>query len=187
MRYISTFVFLLLLLAVVALSCKKWVDPAPVEDPRINRPYCNDPDAVNYNWNFPGKPDNTTCYYPSDLLAGDYTLYDTIYDAQTDLYLAALTKDMSMIKVSHNKVSVSGFCAQGGSVTITAWSPYFASVDTTVGDTLTDSQGQLFCRVRDTVTGLFARDKVDSALVYIELLVKSDTGRSIHRAFAKKK
>lgn len=186
MRHLGISISLILLIVVGSLSCKKWEDPAPVDDARISRPYCNDPTAVNYNWNFPGKPDNTTCYYPSDLFVGNYTLNDTIYDDK-DVYLAALTRDISLTKVSYNQVAVNGLCDFGSNLVVTAWAPYFAAVDTTVGDTLSESQGQLFCRTQDTVTGYFSRDKIDSSLVYIELTVKSDTGRTIHRAFARKK
>lgn len=169
-----------------AFSCKKWKDPAPKDDPRLTRHYCNDPNAVNYNWDFPGKPDNTVCFYPADLFAGNYMLYDTVYALASDLYLSADSIPLTISKISQTKISVSGMCPSG-SLTLTAGATYNASVDTTVGDSLTLHPGQFFCRTVDTIVGSFTRDKVDSSIMYIELIVRTDTGTISHVGRAIKK
>ena len=185
MRYLSTSISLLLLVVVVALSCKKWVDPAPVDDPRLTNPYCNDPEAVNYNWGFPGKPDNTVCFYPSDVFAGSYMLHDTV--SKDDLFISADSMPLTIVKLSKRGIRLEGLCPAGEKLLASAGAQYFATLDTTVGDSLTLYPGQFFCRNQDTVTGYLYRDKVDSSLMYLEFSVRSDTGTTRHRGRARKK
>ncbi len=187
MRYTTIVILSLTCLLGFTVSCKKWVDPAPVADPRINTPYCNDPSAVNYNWGYPGKPDNSVCFYPSDLFAGTYVYKDTTYKTQTDLYLAADSMNIIISKISSTQITVSGLCPSGQQLILTAGATYQASVDTTVGDSLTLYPGQFFCRNQDTVTGTFTRDKVDSTLIYVALYIRSDTGATTRTGRAIKK
>src|ERR1043165_6289024 len=100
MRYFSLIILSLALVMGFAFSCKKWQDPAPKEDPRLTRPYCNDPEAVNYNWDFPGKPDNSVCFYPSDLFAGTYTFWDTVTHVEKELLLSADSLSVSITTAS---------------------------------------------------------------------------------------
>jgi hypothetical protein len=187
MRYIGTIILFLSLMLVTAVSCKKWVDPAPVDDPRLTNPYCNDPIAVNYNWGFPGKPDNTVCFYPSDLFQGTYIYRDTAYQSQSDLYLSADSMVLDIVRISQTQIRISGLCASGQELLLTAGAAYQATIDTTVGDSLTIYPGQFFCRTQDTVVGTFTRDKVDSSLIYVEMVVRSDTGSTSHRGRAIKR
>jgi len=60
------------------LGCTKWTDTQNASDPRLTQKYCNDPFAVNYNWGFPGIPDNSTCVFPSDVYVGTYVFHDSI-------------------------------------------------------------------------------------------------------------
>ncbi|GAA4464569.1 hypothetical protein GCM10023093_15160 [Nemorincola caseinilytica] len=182
MRYLRISISFLLLAAIVALSCKKWVDPAPVDDPRITNPYCNDPEAVNYNWGFPGKPDNTVCFYPSDVFAGRYKVHDTV--SKDDLFISADSMMMTIVKLSNRDIRLEGLCPSGTALLATAGAQYNATLDTTVGDSLTLYPGQFFCRHQDTVTGVLYRDKVDSSLMYMEFSVRSDTGTTRHKARA---
>jgi hypothetical protein len=185
MRYLRTFLLLLAVATLFALSCKKWKDAAPRDDPRISTPYCNDPEAVNYNWGFPGKPDNSVCYYAADIFAGTYTVHDTAYKA--DLYVWADSTQITISRITNSKISVTGLCSGGGIMYVTARTAYQATIDTTVGDSLSLDQGQLYCRPQDTVSGYFNRDKFDSSLMYINLTVKTDTGTTVHLARAVKK
>jgi hypothetical protein len=187
MRGLVTSLSLVLLVAITVYSCKKWEDPAPTNDPRISNPYCNDPEAVNYNWGFPGKPDNSVCVYPADLFAGNYKVHDTIYKADEDLFLRADSMDVQLVKLSNTKLSVIGMCPGGAIIRITAATRYGAWVDTTAGDSLSLHPGHIFCRQQDTVTGTLSRDRVDSSLMYMDLTVWADTGATIHRARAVKK
>jgi hypothetical protein len=187
MRYLSIIILFLALVMGLAFSCKKWEDPAPVDDPRLTNPYCNDPNAVNYNWGFPGKPDNTICFYPSDLFKGTYKFFDTVYNSQTDLYLSADSLTLFISKISSTQIGIEGLCNSNRMLVMTAGATYQATIDTTVGDSLTQHPGQFFCRTQDTVTGTFTRDKVDSTLIYVDMTVRSDTGSTLHRGRAIKR
>jgi len=180
-------IILILLLTCLSLSCNKWVDPKPVTDPRLTNPYCNDPTAVNYNWGFPGKPDNTVCFYPTDMFAGRFLFIDSIY-SESGLnfgnFLYALTDTLSVTTLSHTKMTIAGFCSTGSIMKLTALT-FTATVDTTVGDTLTTTQGQLLCRTKDTVYGTIFYSRTDS-LLHINFQVMSDTGLSSHVGKARK-
>jgi hypothetical protein len=187
MRNLLSILLLALLTTGVVVSCKKWQDPAPTDDSRLTNPYCNDPSAVNYNWGFPGKPDNSVCYYPSDLFAGTYSFKDTSYQAATDLYLSADSFIIYISKISQTKISIDGMCPSGQKLILTAGATYTATVDTTVGDSTTLYPGQYFCSEKDTVVGFFVRDKVDSSLIYVDLYIRTDTGATVRRGRAIKK
>ena len=185
------FTILLFILCVGAFySCKKYADPAPGSAPQLTNPYCNDPAAVNYNVGFPGKPDNTTCIYPSDLFAGTYWFHDTVRIISSGLFISA---DSFEVRITHAsstdkaKIGVSGFC--GGSVQLlfTANATYTATSDTTIGDTTTLHIGQRFCNVYDTLQGTLTRDRVSDSVLYIDFKVYSDTATYSHQGVATKK
>lgn len=171
--------------SVAVFSCAKWKDPAPVNDPRLTNPYCNDPNAVNYNWNFPGKPDNTTCFYPTDLFAGDYVFVDSVYLTSTFTYLMAQTETLHVSKVSQTQLSVMGLCANGNTIHLTADKSYNATIDSVVGDSVT-ARGQLLCRNADTVNGTITKDRLVDSVLHINLQVISDTGITTHIGNAKR-
>lgn len=187
MRYSLLTVLLAVVISGIVFSCNKWEDPAPVDDPRLTNPYCNDPKAVNYNWGYPGKPDNSVCYYPSDLFAGTYDYHDTAYDTETELYLSADSVVLTMTRLSESQIKVQGFCKGGGELFVSAYQAYVATVDTTVGDSLTANPGQFFCRTLDTVVGTITRDKVDSSLIFVDFIVHTDTGTTVHKGRAIKR
>jgi hypothetical protein len=176
MRYLPIAIFSLL----VFYSCKKWVDPPPQNDPRLTSLYCNDPTAVNYNWGFPGKPDNSVCIYPTDRFVGSYLVHDSVYVASSGLFLSADSFIMNINKASLSKLIVSGFCANGNTLMLTAGRTLIATVDTTVGDTLSTNRGQIFCATQDTVTGTIVRDFLDASLLRINFQVVGDTGTTFH-------
>ncbi len=169
--------------AVLVFSCAKYKDPAP-RNLGLTNPYCNDPAAVNYNWGFPGKPDNTVCLYPCDFFRGIYTYYDSVYRDTLFLYADSFT--MTIDTLSHTKISVLGFCNGGNRFTATASPTYTATVDTTVGDSTVLHLGQLLCRPNDTLTGTITRDLIDSNLFRVNLQIVSDTGISIHVGSARR-
>ncbi len=179
-------------------SCERWKDK-PAVNLGLTNLYCNDPNAVNYNWNFPGKPDNTVCFYPSDLFAGvDSFFIDSIF--QQDLsYTKRDSFMLSLVKLTNTSLLMSGFCDSNRSLswTLTAAKTYLASVDTVLGGI-----GPAFCRGRDsimgdTLTGTISRDmyvltdthdtgsaRVDTFLLHINFTVNSDTGITLHRGTA---
>lgn len=180
-------VFITITTAAIALffSCNKWSDPASVNDPRLTNPYCNDPDAVNYNWGFPGKPDNSVCFYPSDVFNGTYVFTDSVYIASSGLFIATQAETLYVTKQNKTNLTIAGLCSSTNVVNITAHSDFNATVDTLVGDSTTISRGQLLCRPSDTISGTFSYSRIDS-LLHISFQVSSDTGVTIHTGKAKK-
>src|SRR6218665_3868599 len=73
-------------------SCKKWVDEKG-PDLGLTNKYCNIPDAVNYNWGFPGIADSLVCYYPADVFKGDFILHDSIFGTN-DSFISAHSKQL---------------------------------------------------------------------------------------------
>lgn len=174
---------------VFVFSCKKYKDPDLATDPRIaTRKYCNDPLAVNYNWDFPGVPDNTVCFYPTDIFKGSYLFTDSIYrsDNSFDSARSLITYTLNIIPYTTNKFALVGFCGNGDSLKFTAErTTYRGNADTTIK--LNDSTyvyGQFFCSSLDTLTGTLMRPKGDSVSLLIDFTVLSDTGLNYHRGTA---
>lgn len=158
------------------LSCKKYSDPASVTDPRLTNHYCNDPNAVNYNWGFPGIPDNTVCFYPTDVFQGVYELHDSVSFKTTGFFVRADTLELTINRHSSTKMAVIGFCSSGDSLIMTANVSYLATLDTTLGDTTVQTRGQALCGAGDTVNGIISRDKINDSIFYLTFTVWSDTG-----------
>jgi hypothetical protein len=177
------------LLPLLMLACKKWSDPTAQTDPRITeRHYCNDPGAVNYNWNFPGVPDNSTCFYPSEVFKGTYLYKDSVYSSTNvfDSAASLIIYTLQLIPLDHSRFIIKGFCLSNDSLKFTAErTSYRANADTTfkLNDT-TSLYGQPLCRIQDTLTGYLTKDRIDSTKLYLELTVQSDTGINFHRGTA---
>jgi len=184
-RYIFSVIITLVVGAFLLYSCAKWKDPKGYTDPQLTNPYCNDPNAVNYNWGFPGKPDNTLCFYPNQLFAGHWEYYDTVTSLTSGLVLFTDSFLMNVHSISDTLISVFGFCGSlSDSIILTAGPTYIATVDTLIGDSIT-TEGQRLCRVQDTINGTITRDRIDSPYVlHISLQVTSDTGSTIHSGSA---
>jgi hypothetical protein len=161
-------------------ACKPTDYSAAAPDTLNTRFYCNDPAAVNYNWGFPGRPDNSLCFYPSDAFAGRYNYTDSIYlpDGGLDSAASGRTYVLNLRVLDRQRFSLAGFCAGGDSLRLTATRFFRATIDTTL------SNGQLFCRTQDSVLGTLTRTLVDTTRVRIELQIVSDTGRTVHRGTA---
>ena len=171
-------------------SCAKWKDPAPVTDPRLINPYCNDPDAVNYNRGFPGKPDNSVCFYPTDIFKGVYLFKDSVYRDTLFISADSFYLTIEPQKGSRTKMLVTGMCAGSTPLTMTAGASFVATLDTTVGDTTTLVLGQYMCRTQDTIAGTITKPVTDTNVQFPTLLiyfkVASDTGATMHIGKAKK-
>lgn len=178
------------LASLLLLSCEKWKDPSPTTDPRItSRKYCNDPQAVNYNWDFPGVADSTVCIYSADLFEGNYTYTDSIYsiDNLLDTSKAFRTVQLQLVPLGKNKLKLSGYCTNDLFFT-TLRNGITANADTTIKiNDSTYAYGQLFCRAQDTLTGTLTRlsDSLTHTLS-IQWTVVSDTAIRIHKGRATK-
>ncbi len=171
----------MILLGSILYSCKKYEDPKPFEDDRINqRKYCNDPSAVNFNWGFPGIPDNTTCIYPSDLYKGQYMFYDSTMDLSGIKFFADSFL-IDVIALDSNRMQFAGFCP---SKLISVKSNRFLrfTVDTLVGT------GQSFCNPTDTISGFGQKQLLgDSTRFTFEYEVFTPSGYEKHAGVAIKK
>jgi hypothetical protein len=156
-------------------SCKKYTDAPATTDPRLTNPYCNDPNAVNYNWGFPGKEDNSVCFYPTDLFQGVYELRDSVFFKSNGFFVSADTITLTIVRNSSTKMTVTGFCPSGGALSMSASTNFLATVDSLVGDSTT-IRGQYFCIGGDTVSGTFTKDRINDSIFYISLQVAADTG-----------
>lgn len=157
-------------------SCKKYTDPVSKVDPRLTQLYCNDPTAVNYNWNFPGTPDSTVCFYPTDVFQGTYELKDSVFFDSSHIFIAANSFFVTFTKHTKTKMAVVGFCPWGDSILLTAGPNYSASLDTVVGDSTTHALGQVICGSADTISGVVYKDEINDSILYFSLRVSSDTG-----------
>jgi hypothetical protein len=172
--------FVILAMAVMLYSCKKWKDEQPTPDSRLTRPYCNDPEAVNYNWDFPGKPDNTTCFFPTEVFSGAYSFTDSLYSGDLE-YDTFYTYNISLVARSKSKFVVTGFCQGGGKeLTFTADRYYRAAADSLMMADSTFLSGQIGCRAADTLSGLITKDPRENNRLRINFTVLSDTGTTFH-------
>ena len=163
------------------LACNKWVDPPP-KNANLTNPYCNDPNAVNYDWGFPGRPDDSVCFYPCDLFRGKFIYIDSIY-LPNGYFARTQTDTLTIFALTLNKLGILGFCGAGDTMFISSYTPFVATIDTTLLP-LTGTAGQQLCRTVDTVSGTFTRDQVDTSFIHINFTEVSDTGTTTHMGTA---
>lgn len=174
---------IILLLGIAA--CSKSEDPsAPRPGDLNNRFYCNDPEAVNYNWGFPGTPDSALCYYPSDVYAGTYTFTDSVYNGDNSLDSARslTTYILNFIPLNKKTLAIIGFCGTMDTLHLTVDRvSLLTTIDTVAGF------GQTFCRMQDTVSGTVLNSRLDSTEnLMFDFTVTSDTAINYHRGTAYK-
>lgn len=184
----SRTVISLLLIITALASCKKWKDEKGPADPRLSRKYCNDPEAVNYNWDFPGTPDNSVCYYPADGFKGAYSFVDSVFNAADNKFISVVNYTLYFGPRGKQKFAVSGFCSNTDSVFFTSNRYYRATGDTTVrfSQDTANGAGQLFCRTLDTLSGNIDRVGNNDSFFNISFTVVSDTGTTLHAGTAVK-
>ncbi|OJW79875.1 MAG: hypothetical protein BGO69_13640 [Bacteroidetes bacterium 46-16] len=175
-------IFTITLFICFFLSCKKSNTSTPDSDSRLDRPYCNDPEAVNYNWAFPGTPDNSICFYPTEVFSSAYAFNDSVYFKDgTFLYDTPLT--LHLYALDKTKLVMTGFCGAGSTDTLwlTADRFYRAQLDTTI------ENGQALCNIKDTVTGNIIQSMSDSSTLKVNFTVVSDSDNVyFHRGTALK-
>lgn len=142
------------LCAALIASCLKSEDPEPASPPNeLTSRYCNDPNAINYNWGFPGIADSTLCIYPVDHFLGQWTLTDSVFHADSSFNYAA-TQTLTFTATEdtlRSHLKVSGLCDNGNMLLATADKYGRAVIDSMNYQT----PGQFFCSQADTVTGSF--------------------------------
>lgn len=172
--------FTVLLLTTCGVACMK-EDPGVAnqyDSSLFNTPYCNDPEAINYNWDFPGTPDNSICFYPTDVFAGTYLFDDTIYNEAYERD-TILQYQIVIRAYSNTRFALVGFC--GDSIKLTADRFFKATIDSTLNTIdQTPLNGQIVCRTVDTISGTINTSFADSTRIRINFNVASDTGLNYH-------
>lgn len=133
-------------------ACQPTDDPvSPDISDQIQRRYCNDPFAINYNDSFPGIPDNDRCYYPQDLISGTWNTIDSIF-RQDGEFIEVIEKVFTIVSIpteDKNRVSISNWCTIDGNVEITV--NKYGKFD--INNQLEyPNEGQIVC-TNDTLTG----------------------------------
>lgn len=165
-------------LVLFLFSCEKYKDPDPFTDPRINKKYCNDPSAVNYNWDFPGVPDNSVCIYPAQLFKGSYFYRDSTLDANGNV-VKRDSFNITIAQLDTVKVSVSGFCSSVFSAKTNRF--FRLTLDSILGP------GQEYCGNNDTIMGKGSKAGIsDTSFIRFDYQIDTDTGLIFHVGTATK-
>jgi hypothetical protein len=162
---------------VLFASCKKYKDPAPISDSRLTTKYCNDPSAINYNWDFPGVPDNSVCIYPADIFKGTYFYRDSITNEEGSvLKTDSFTLSITQLDTTH--LEIIGFC--GTNIHTAKANRYFKFVlDSLAGN------GQVFCNNKDTIAGNGSKYSIsDTNTIKFNYQLLTDTGIVTHTGTA---
>lgn len=165
--------------AVIFYACSKYKDPPNADPVNNGRHYCNDPRALNYNWGFPGTPDNDTCVYPIDPMKGAWVFTDSVFLPNGNLQ-QVLTRNLNFTSTEDTlltHMAVSGWCSG---------TPIYITIDK-IGTARVDSMfsgGQLLCTTTDTINGTFLK-KLDRAdTLDIDLSISSLGGTTRHKGIA---
>lgn len=177
-------VFILFTLtAIVFYACKKYVEPPPATlDPRLTNHYCNDPLAINYNWNFPGIEDSSICIYPVDSFKGAWLFHDTIYLQSGDTESVQLRQLVftSTEDTTKTHLAVTGWCSGNTPFFVTANRYNRADVDTFPGGPF----GQYLCTQTDTLNGNINKNTGDPNTMKVDFTISSPEGIKYHRGTA---
>lgn len=178
---------LLLVPAIVFYACKKYKDPPTTGvDPGVKDRgyYCNDPRAINYNWNFPAVPDSSICIYAVDSFKGSWTFYDTITQPSGDTVGTSI-KQLTFTSTEDTALthlSVTGWCSGVTPFYMTANNYGRADVDTFPGGAF----GQFLCGQTDTLNGYAIKnsDSFVSNRMRITFTINGQGGITYHNGTA---
>ncbi len=158
-------------------ACKKYTDPEPFTDSRIKNRYCNIPSAINYNWDFPGVEDNTTCIFPAQIYKGNYIFHDTTI-TQAGEFIRKDSFYISFVQIDSTKLTITGFCGA---------TPHMATANRFFKFTLDSlkGNGQTFCNNIDTIAGGGSKTGIqDTSTIQIVYQLQTDTGVIFHKGTA---
>ncbi len=184
-RNVFALIFLIAFGALIFMACQKAPqDTADPEDPRLQQPYCNDPEAVNYNWDFPGRPDNSVCYYPTDVFAGRYQFEDTLYYSSEYIPMGTRTYTLELEAQGRSNMLLKGFCDDGKAFTMKAGRFFRATLDSlSLADSLMLG-GQFFCSTQDTLSGYILYRSEEPEGIRIQFRQGTDTNAIFHTGTA---
>ena len=172
MKRVFLYTFLCFCSIVIVVACQKWKDKPPGSDPRLTNPYCNDPLAVNYNWGFPGRPDDSVCFYPTDVFKGVYVFNDSVLLSDNTFSYAQIDT-LHFYALTKSKLGITGFCAGGDTLKMSVDAALKPTVDSVVGN------GQILCSGLDTISGYLNRNLGDTTGKTIAITFTSNTPSGI--------
>ena len=152
-------------------SCKPYQDSDPFTDPRLVNKYCNIPSAINYNWNFPGVEDNSTCIFPAQLFSGNYFYRDSIYNS-TGLPIGYDSFPLVFTAIDTTRLRIDGFCT-GPAITAKANRYYKLVLDSVI------KNGQVLCGMPDTISGRGSKTDIYDT-TSIKLIYETSNDSTIH-------
>jgi hypothetical protein len=160
------------------LGCTKWTDTQNAIDPRLTQKYCNDPFAVNYNWGFPGMPDNSTCVFPSDVYVGTYVFHDSIYSI-ANVLVDTNQVVLRVYKMKVDKVAILGFKNLSDSIFVSVLKNGNGSIDS-----LHNLPGQVLLSSLDTINGTCFKYITDTLRLKINWKTNTNMGIYFHKGSA---
>lgn len=167
------------LLLIILISCKKYETAKDGTGDLFDRPYCNNPEAVNYNDGFPGTADSTVCFFPKDVFVGTYLWKDTIFNAEFELD-TVMEYTISVYANNNTELRLLGFCPSGDSLHFVADRFYKAQADSLILPDSTQLPGILSCGTKDTLTGTIINTREDTVKLKFNWTISSDTGINYH-------
>lgn len=169
---------LLLFALLIMTACKRYKDPAPFTDPRIVNHYCNIPSAINYNWDFPGVPDDSVCIFPAQIYNGNYFYRDSLFNS-TGLLLSQDSFPLTFTQLDSTRLTITGFCP-GNTIHATATRFFKFTIDSVA------KNGQVLCS-NDTISGKGSKiDIYDTTQIKLIYEVATDSGIIYHAGTATK-
>ncbi len=166
-------------LLLLVWGCTKYKDPAP-QNLNLTNKYCNLPNAINYNWGFPGTPDNTVCIFPTDEVTGSFTFYDSLLDA-TGILLPYDTFDVLITKINDTSININGWCNNTKSITAKVKRNLRFSLDSNT------DLGSLLCANTDTISGSGIKNNIGDSIINFSYKLHTSTNLQIHKGVFIKK
>jgi len=111
--------------------------------------------------------------------------YDSMYNGSLYVGMDSFLINISIPSNSETAMTLTGMCS---AINFKGLPGYEATVDTSVGDSATATQGQIYCTQADTISGYITRDRVDSPAVlhfYLQVTLANDSAIINHYGSAR--
>src|SRR5690625_160640 len=155
---------ILCMLALGFVSCEKYEDKAQkdIEDALKNQ-YCNITDAINYNWGFPGEPNDSLCIFPVEpFIAYSWTLLDTVFNEDFEVLetrnRTIYFEEYTAIDTLKHMMLMHDYCSENSSILLEANRHLLA----TVYDNIENDVGQLDCDESSVLNGFISLDSLSA-------------------------
>lgn len=166
------------------MACSKEDKKGDNLDDKLTNKYCNIPGAVNYNWGFPGKEDNSICFFATDYFVGTWTFYDTII-LQDSTFIGTDSMQITFETIpgdtTYRKMNMLGWC--GNDPILLDISKFYIGLS----DTFRNSEGwQMTCNNTDSVKVELSKNILDTTIVNFHIRQYSNNELQFHNGTGKK-